>query len=217
MLRRLVGTAAAGLSLLSKVAVLATVFLLVAAVAAARPASWRPVRDPGNPPTPAAGQGQGQKTSAAGDMGAATPAGPGVTVNGVPLAEPAGKTQGEAPEGAAAPPPVRSPPVLPDATGPSSSSAPDPGPGCRAAFAFLAAHAAPGFQFACPHYADGHQATTICDNAPECLPGTAFIWIADACPAAYMNEASNSWVLTGQSAAPWDPFGYCGEPGNPYG
>jgi hypothetical protein len=35
------------------------------------------------------------------------------------------------------------------------------------------------------------------------------IAIADACPAAYMNEASNSWVLTGRSRAPIDPFGWC--------
>jgi hypothetical protein len=34
--------------------------------------------------------------------------------------------------------------------------------------------------------------------------------IADPCPAAYMNEASNSWDLVGASDAPLDPYGYCG-------
>jgi hypothetical protein len=43
----------------------------------------------------------------------------------------------------------------------------------------------------------------ICDNE-------RLIAIADPCPAAYMNEASNSWVLTGASSAPLDPYGACG-------
>lgn len=89
--------------------------------------------------------------------------------------------------------------------------------GCSAALAYIAAHGAPGFVASCPHYAGGHQAITECVGPPECEPGTDFIWIADACPAAYMNEASNSWVLIGESSAPLDPYGYCGEPGNPYG
>ncbi|HAM03748.1 MAG TPA: hypothetical protein DCQ30_16210, partial [Acidimicrobiaceae bacterium] len=88
---------------------------------------------------------------------------------------------------------------------------------CQAALSYLASHAAPGFVASCPHYADGHEAATTCVGAPQCMPGSMFIWIADPCPAAYMNEASNSWVLTGQSTAPWDPYGYCGEPGNPFG
>ena len=33
--------------------------------------------------------------------------------------------------------------------------------------------------------------------------------IADPCPAAYMNEASNSWLLTGQADVPLDPYGDC--------
>lgn len=89
--------------------------------------------------------------------------------------------------------------------------------GCAAALAYLAAHAAPGFVSSCPHPDGAFQATTTCMNAPQCSPGTAFIWIADPCPAAYMNEASNSWVIVGQSSAPIDPFGYCGQAGNPYG
>jgi len=89
--------------------------------------------------------------------------------------------------------------------------------GCGAALAYLAAHAAPGFISLCPHADGGYQATTTCVGAPQCEQGTAFIWIADPCPAAYMNEASNSWVLVGRSSARIDPYGYCGEPGNPYG
>ena len=89
--------------------------------------------------------------------------------------------------------------------------------GCAAALAYLAAYAAPGFVASCPHPDGGYQATTTCMGAPQCEPGTAFIWIEDPCPAAYMNEASNSWVLIGKRSAPIDPYGYCGERGNPYG
>lgn len=92
-----------------------------------------------------------------------------------------------------------------------------PGWGCAAAFSYLALHAAPGFVASCPTDTGGYQATTECVGAPDCQPGTEFIWIADPCPAAYMNEASNSWVLIGESSAPFDPYGYCGEPGNLYG
>jgi hypothetical protein len=81
--------------------------------------------------------------------------------------------------------------------------------GCDAALAYLSAHAAPGFSFECPGYADGHQAMT-CENIPGLCPGTSVIAIAVPCAAAYMNEASNSWVLTGKSDAPIDPYGYCG-------
>jgi hypothetical protein len=80
--------------------------------------------------------------------------------------------------------------------------------GCGAALAYLSAHAAPGFSFECPGYADGHQAMT-CENIPGLCPGTSVIAIAVPCAAAYMNEASNSWVLTGKSDAPIDPYGYC--------
>ena len=41
------------------------------------------------------------------------------------------------------------------------------------------------------------------------LPGSAVIAIADACPQAYMNEASNSYVVTGTSDAAIDPYGSC--------
>ena len=88
---------------------------------------------------------------------------------------------------------------------------------CAAALAYLAANAAPGFVASCPHDAGGHQATSLCIRLATCVPGTAQIWIAEPCPAAYLNEASNSWVLMGESDGPWDPFGYCGQPGNPLG
>jgi hypothetical protein len=49
---------------------------------------------------------------------------------------------------------------------------------------------------------------TCVDYAGVC-PGSKVIAIADPCPAAYMNEASNSWVLTKQSTRPIDPYGSC--------
>jgi hypothetical protein len=80
--------------------------------------------------------------------------------------------------------------------------------GCAAALAYLAAHAYPGFTFECPGYALGHQGMT-CKDWPGVCPGQLVIAIADPCPAAYMNEASNSWVLMGASTAPEDPYGAC--------
>lgn len=118
----------------------------------------------------------------------------------------------QAPAPAPLPPPLASQTIVAP-----SPNQPDLASRCQAALAYLAAHAAPGFVASCPHYADGHEAATTCVGAPQCMPGTEFIWIADPCPAAYMNEASNSWVISGQSMAPWDPYGYCGEPGNPFG
>jgi hypothetical protein len=85
---------------------------------------------------------------------------------------------------------------------------PPSGYGCGAALSYLAANAAPGFHFECPGYALGHQAMTCIDVAGVCS-GTKLIAISDPCPAAYMNEASNSWVLEGLRQAPIDPFGYC--------
>jgi hypothetical protein len=80
--------------------------------------------------------------------------------------------------------------------------------GCGAALAYLQAHAAPGFKFECPGWADGEQAMT-CINMAGICPGTMIITISTPCAAAYMNEASNSWVLTGKSDARIDPYGYC--------
>jgi hypothetical protein len=80
--------------------------------------------------------------------------------------------------------------------------------GCAAALAFLATYSAPGFVFQCPGDALGHQAMT-CISEPGVCDNENLIAIADPCPAAYMNEASNSWVLTGASDAPIDPYGAC--------
>ena len=35
------------------------------------------------------------------------------------------------------------------------------------------------------------------------------IAIAVPCPAAYMNEAANSWILYGMRPGPIDPYGSC--------
>ncbi|HXX90690.1 MAG TPA: hypothetical protein VEI83_10760 [Acidimicrobiales bacterium] len=78
--------------------------------------------------------------------------------------------------------------------------------GCKPALVYLSLYAAPGYQFICPGDAQGHQATTCAGNDP-CRPGQKLIIIADPCPAAYMNEASNSWaILIGGTI---DPFGSC--------
>jgi hypothetical protein len=79
---------------------------------------------------------------------------------------------------------------------------------CGAALAYLGAHSAPGFQYECPGYALGHQAMTCIDVAGVC-PGAKLIVISDVCPASYMNEAHNSWVLSGLSSGSIDPYGYC--------
>jgi hypothetical protein len=103
-------------------------------------------------------------------------------------------------------PPTPAPPL------PSSSALPAKGQatadGCAAAIAYLSAYSAPGFTFECPGYALGHQAMT-CINEPGVCANENLIAIADACAVAYMNEASNSWVMTGASDAPIDPYGAC--------
>lgn len=106
---------------------------------------------------------------------------------------------------AAAPPP-------PPPPAPASNALPARGAatayGCGPAVAYLSAYSAPGFTFQCPGNALGHQAMT-CINEPGVCANEQLIAIADPCPAAYMNEASNSWVLTGASTAPIDPYGAC--------
>jgi hypothetical protein len=82
------------------------------------------------------------------------------------------------------------------------------GYGCGAALAYLSTHAAPGFRFECPAYSLGHQAMTCINMAGVCS-GERLITITNPCRAAYMNEASNSWVLLGLRSAPIDPYGYC--------
>lgn len=104
------------------------------------------------------------------------------------------------------PPPVETP-AIESATGvPPEGQA--TASGCGAALAYLEAYAYPGFTLECPGNADGRQGMTCIDDASLC-PGEHLIAIADACPQAYMNEASNSWVLMGQSDAPIDPYGSC--------
>jgi hypothetical protein len=80
--------------------------------------------------------------------------------------------------------------------------------GCAAALAYLQAYAAKGFTLECPGDAEGHEAMTCLDVVGAC-PGSSVIAIADPCPEAYMNEASNSFVITGVSDTPIDPYGAC--------
>jgi hypothetical protein len=81
--------------------------------------------------------------------------------------------------------------------------------GCAAAYAYLQAYAAPGFTFECPGNAGGHEAETMCISGTTPCSTLRLVVIADPCPAAYMNEASNSWTLLGASDAPIDPYGSC--------
>lgn len=115
-----------------------------------------------------------------------------------------------------APPPPPTTTVPPTPPAPATAPAPAPGWGCGPALAYLAAHSAPGFTTSCPGPADGHQAETTAYFANGQVTGT--ISIADPCPAAYMNEAHNSWVLRAKylgTAIPdglgpvIDPYGYC--------
>jgi hypothetical protein len=81
--------------------------------------------------------------------------------------------------------------------------------GCAAALAYLDAYAAPGFTLECPASSQGHEASTRCISQNSPCDEQRVITIADPCPEAYMNEASNSWVLMGESKAPIDPYGQC--------
>lgn len=95
--------------------------------------------------------------------------------------------------------------------GPSTPEPSSPGPsasGCAAAEEWIATHAAPGFRVLCPADSLGHQAMT-CANVAGLCPGQRIITIADACPAAYMNEAHNSWIVTGLARGRLDPYGSC--------
>lgn len=80
--------------------------------------------------------------------------------------------------------------------------------GCGAALSYLQAYAAKGFALECPGYAEGREAMTCMNQAGAC-PGTSVIAVADPCPQAYMNEASNSYVIKGVADTPIDPFGPC--------
>lgn len=115
-------------------------------------------------------------------------------------------------------PPEPAPAPAPTLASTATAAAPTPGAvpprgeasvwGCTAALAYLEAFAYPGFTFECPGNALGHAGMT-CLNEPGVCVGQAVIAISDPCPAAYMNEASNSWVLEGKSTAPIDPYGTC--------
>lgn len=110
-------------------------------------------------------------------------------------------------------PPATTPPVSESAL---SSGAPTStttqqdtsGYGCEAAISYLQVHADPKFTIECPGNALGHEAMT-CLNVAGVCENAAVIAIADPCPNAYMNEASNSWVSVGLSSAAIDPYGAC--------
>lgn len=82
------------------------------------------------------------------------------------------------------------------------------GYGCQYALPYLRAHAAPGFELICPGYAEGHQAMS-CNDVPNICPGYKEIVIHDPCPAAYENEAYNSWIVAGYRSGSYDPYGHC--------
>jgi hypothetical protein len=110
----------------------------------------------------------------------------------------------------AAPPPA-APTAAPTPPATPAVAVDPPGYGCAAALAYLAANANPEFTVECPGYADGNEAMTCVNHAPECA-GEHLIAIADPCPAAYMNEAynSNSWSdAEGTFTRPIDPYGEC--------
>lgn len=79
--------------------------------------------------------------------------------------------------------------------------------GCQAALQYLSQHANPEFSLVCPGDAMGHQAMTCYYRVGVC-PDSAEIVIADPCPAAYENEAWNSWHV---GTGPYDPYGWCSD------
>jgi hypothetical protein len=92
--------------------------------------------------------------------------------------------------------------------------------GCAAALAYLQAYAAPGFALDCPGYAESHEAMTCIHGSPQypdACPNGPEIAISDACPQAYMNESSNSWLLTGQTATEQAKFGVSYDSIDPFG
>jgi hypothetical protein len=80
--------------------------------------------------------------------------------------------------------------------------------GCDAALAYLRANADPAYTLECPGNAFGHEAMTCAYRAGFC-PGQMVIAITDPCPAAYMNEAANSWIVSGIRPGTIDPYGAC--------
>lgn len=142
--------------------------------------------------------------------GIATVLNPGVTVASAPKAPvprpgPAGPPPSVRP--AAAPQPAPAQLAASRVETAAIVAAAQSGWGCADALAWLGTHSAPGYRFVCPGYAYGHQAMT-CNNTSLC-PGERLIVIAEPCPAAYKNEAHNSWILSGLASGVIDPFGYC--------
>jgi hypothetical protein len=117
------------------------------------------------------------------------------------------------------PDPARAQPAPAPASAPVAIPNPPPDPwNCATGTAYMAAHAAPGFLVICPATVPPGAAALTAITQTSGLPqGGIFgaeivgaVLIADTtCGAAWMNEASNTWVLTGQSSAPIDPFGPC--------
>jgi hypothetical protein len=132
------------------------------------------------------------------------------TTTAVPPAPAPTPTPTPAPAPAPAPPPAATVAAAPAPSDPGVLPAVGQatGWGCAAALTYLQAYAAKGFALECPGYAEGREAMTCMNQAGAC-PGTSVIAIADPCPQAYMNEASNSYVITGVADTPIDPFGPC--------
>lgn len=123
--------------------------------------------------------------------------------------------------------PVTSAPPAPATRAASSSTPVVPAQGqaatwgCDAALAYLRAYADPIFALRCPGYAYGKAAITCFggwSGVDACAPNQFLIVVQVPCPVAYMNEASNSWVVAAEagaasdpakSTAHLDPFGSC--------
>jgi len=111
--------------------------------------------------------------------------------------------------------PVTSAPPVPAtraASAPSTQVVPPEGRaaawGCDAALAYLRAYADPIFGIECPGYAYGKAAITCFggwSGADACAPNQFLIVVEVPCPVAYMNEASNSWVVAAEAGAASDP------------
>jgi hypothetical protein len=109
--------------------------------------------------------------------------------------------------------PAATPTTAPAAPAPSTTTAPvDTGYGCADAVAYLKAHADPAYQIICPADSGPGSEAFTCSNLPGSCVGFQEVIITDPCPAAYMNEASNTWVIDGKSDAPIDPYGSCENP-----
>ena len=166
-------------------------------------------------------QGSPTAPSQPGALSAAAAAQGGPTVASAPSTAPPAPattlmTASPAPAPAAAPAAVVATPAAATVTPAPSPTDPSVVPpvgratawGCSAALAYLQAYAAKGFALECPGYAEGQEAMTCLREAAVC-PGAGVIAIADPCPQAYMNEASNSYVITGVADTPIDPYGPC--------